>query len=109
MSHGHGTARKKIMRDVHEIPEKFIDDMKILLKRMRKEGNVKFLSPKQLEFFKVYKRILRDFVRPSSRSLMATKRQFNAKKMPFSEAFAKVYLEQPAVFDHILNSMRFHN
>lgn len=92
-----------------EIPEKFIEDMKILLKRMRQEGNAKFLTPKQLQFFKVYKRILRDFIRPSSRSLMAAKRHFDAKKMPFSEAFAKVYLEQPAAFEHILNTMRFHS
>lgn len=109
MAKGHGTARKKIIRNVNEIPEKFIDDMKILLKRMRQEGNAKFLTPKQLEFFKIYKRILRDFVRPSSRSLMASKRHFDAKNTPFSEAFAKVYLDRPAAFETILNSMRFHD
>lgn len=108
MSEGHGISRKKIARNVNEIPENFIDDMKTLLKRMRQEGNAKFLTPKQLQFFKVYKRILRDFIRPSSRSLMATKRHFDAKNVPFSEAFAKVYLEQPAAFEHILNRMSFH-
>lgn len=109
MSQGHGTARKKIARNINEIPEKFIDDMKVLLKRMRQEGNAKFLSPKQLQFFKVYKRILRDFIRPSSRSLMGVKRRFDAKKIPFSEAFAKVYLERPEAFEAILNKMHFHD
>ena len=108
LSNGQGTSRSKIQRNVEDIPQKFIHDMRQLLTRMRRQGNTNLLSKNQLEFFKKYKRILRDFVRPNERDLLARKRRYQDRNVPFAEAFGKAYLENPNAFDAILKSMIFH-
>ena len=82
--------------------------MRQLLARMRREGNIHLLSQNQKDFFKKYKRILRDFVRPNERDLLARKRYYMNRNMPFSEAFGKSFIENPQAFDNILKSMDFH-
>ena len=108
LSKGQGTSRNKIQRNVEDIPQNFIHDMRQLLARMRRQGNAHLLSKNQLEFFKKYKRILRDFVRPNERELLARKRRYLDRNVPFAEAFGKAYLENPNVFDTILRLMTFH-
>ena len=108
ISKGQGQARKKIVRNTAKIPESFINDMRKLLVRMRKEGNPQLLTKNQLNFFRTYKRVLSNFVRPNPRDLLIKKRKFNNKNEPFSVAFAKTYIENPSAFKKILSTMNFH-
>ena len=108
LSDGQGTSRAKIQRNVREIPENFLSDMRKLLMRMRREGDSNLMSKNQLEFFKKYKRLLRDFIRPNERDLLSRKRRYLQRNIPLAEAFGKAYLENPTPFDMILKEMSFH-
>ena len=111
MSGNMGVAKKKIERNVDVIPNTFIDHMKSLLKRMNKGGAARFLTPDQREFFKIYKRVLRSFVRPDShgKQVLAVKRQFMNRKMPFVQALGKLYTENPKLFHRFMNDMVLHD
>ena len=108
LSERQGTALEKIRRNIEELPDNFIQDMRRLLTRIRRNGNANLLSKNQLDFFKKYKRILRNIVKPHARDLLSYKRRYMDKNIPFAEAFGKTYIENPQAFDVILDSMNFH-
>ena len=108
MSKGFGTDRKKIHRNVKELPEEFLNDLRQLLVKMRNEGGNKNITPSQMSFFKTYKRLLSDFVKSDPRHLMAKKRKFGNKQTTLAQALASIVSENPSTFKQALSHIHNH-
>jgi len=104
LSSGIGCSKKKINRHLDQLPEEYVKDMQALMSRMRE--NPGKLTPLQHEFIQSYKGILRKFVKPppQTRKYLGQKRKFNKKQIPFAQAYAMAYHDNPAAFKQALHA-----
>ena len=106
MSKGYGTAKKKIQRNLHDLPDKFIDDLRSVMTRMRSEGGNKHLNKGQRDFFQKYRRNLSDFVKSDPRNLLGKKKTHNDRRTTLSQALAQTIHSNPKAFENAINSIQ---
>ncbi|MEL7308720.1 MAG: hypothetical protein AAGK05_13175 [Pseudomonadota bacterium] len=104
-----GKHKGKINNNLKQrIPKEFNKNLQSLLINMRKSDAGKYLNDNQREFFKSYKRVLSNFVKPTThaRTMLAQKRRYLSQKRPMAEGLGKVYVENPQLFQRFLKEMK---
>ena len=110
MSNGFGKSKKVIKRHVDKIPDSFLNDLRTLLRKMRDDGGNKAINDDHRNFFKTYKRSLREYVKPDSRQLLVKKRKYGKSPTSFSQALGNMITKNPKLFNHLIsNTIHTHH
>ena len=103
MSDGFGKSKKVISRHVNKIPDAFLTDLRSVLRKIRDDGGNKHLNKEHRNFFKTYKRSLREYVKPDVRQILVKKKRYGNKPTSFSQALGNMISKNPKVFKDLID------
>ena len=110
LSGGLGVSQKTIRKNIENIPEVFISDLRKLLYRLRSSPGVK-LTPRQQNLLQTHQRNLRKFTTTDPRLLLAKKRKAKYSRerpITLAQAIGEIFNDNPTFVNHYLSDISDH-